>query len=207
MKFFNEHTELYKNLIQPVADVYAEFSVIENLNNFYGTTKKVYRTVLVSLFDNGWYGVKRVNGDKEEIYCVISPLSEFNGEPWFARKEYIRTISYHEFGHSYVNLFTDEFMERLEESFYLFTRQKKNGSWLNDMEESMVVSCALYASEAMPSEILQTLKRNYDGGNIYINDIHRYIEDYVNDRETYPTFDDFIPVIFERLMQEYPEED
>jgi len=164
------------------------------------------------------FGPKRKDKNRVDVFNVFSGIDEPNvdaikvikpnGTYGFNNKDWIRGISTHEFGHSFVNEPLFVFQKELEEYKYLLKPIKKKmrnqayGNWGTVLAEHLVrIGEIRIARQLGLKEASVGLYEDYyiNRHFIYLPHFLKLIETEYEDNAQYVTFADFIPRIIESL--------
>ncbi|MCL2411633.1 MAG: DUF4932 domain-containing protein [Treponema sp.] len=214
-KFFLGQTDFYTSILKQTAEVFPDWDMISVLESFYGKSLESYNIVLSPLFRPHAFGPVIMRKYGLAAYSVHGPFSvNENGFPDFGDTEFFTYIALHEFGHSFLGfLDTDNISIRkaLEESEYLMEPiREKVGTgypwWAVAAEELILRAIVIrMLADNQGSDTAELLRLEYDQGFIYIHTVYNLLQKYIDNREIYPTFDDFIPVLIRELMKIYPQ--
>ena len=162
--------------------------------------------IMVPLVANGAgnFGVRYLDGDREEVYAIIGTSADSTGLPAFDAR-FVPTMA-HEFSHSFVN----PAVERVQEQFRaageaIFPeveqemRSQAYGNWLTMVNESLVrVSVARYLRAARgDSAARREVAAQRARGFLWTDELFELFGEYEQDRARYPTLDAFLPRVAE----------
>jgi hypothetical protein len=182
------------------------------LEAYFGSGKHSYNVILMPLAVELGFGT-RVEQTKGAwaIYHMMGRSSVKNGAPVFGRGGIfaLRTIVWHEFGHSFVNPLTEAHRAEVMKYESLFApiaaaMQRQAYSWEPAVNEHIIraitsrLATKVVGEEVGASE-LQADKRN---GFMYIEPLAERLKEYESHRDRYPTFASFYP----RLLDVFREE-
>jgi hypothetical protein len=209
MTFFNSHRPLYDTLVAEVGQLLSGMVYVDVLEDFYGRSMKSYNLICTPLF-SGNYGISAGRGDRQDLYAVIGPCSLRGERTTFACFDYLESIALHEWSHSFVNRLVDQNWELFELSSHLFIpisrmmQRQAYPNWRVTLYEHLVRACGEIHLRGKVHEEFdkRSALRYHEGkGFWYISHIVDLIGDYENQRDRYPAFGDFIPVIANELSQ------
>jgi hypothetical protein len=144
------------------------------------------------------------NGQKE-VYAVVGPNCEIDFLPVFD-KNFIETdIVLHEFG----NPITDKYERKindLKEKYYTVELQKtgkENGyeEWKDVFNELILRATTIKITEKYfgKAQAKKNLDWEISEGFGLVESILKILDEYEQNRNLYPTFDKFFPVLLERM--------
>ncbi len=218
--FVQENQEFYDQAIAE-AKSYLSPALIPTMEGYFGIENHGYRMILIpnSPFGMG-FGAK-VNSEEGEIfYQIISPANEiewnensvystygFSGE---GAKEYYRDMVVHEFCHPFVTPYieTKELKAEIAKTDTLFVAQLDSimsqqgySTWWAFVNEHLVRLGEIRVANAMGIEDIDEMRRFNieENGFVLLPDAEELVLQYENNRDTYPTFREFLPVLIEQL--------
>ncbi|MCC5910883.1 MAG: DUF4932 domain-containing protein [Clostridiaceae bacterium] len=194
--YFRSNKDLYMELMKRGHDSVSRHNVDEVMENFYGKPIEM-ATVTVTPFSQNGYGcsIEHKDGTLE----MIPTQNIYDDEELFLN------VLIHEFSHSFVNPLTSEHMDIVNTTKSLFEPVKEvmsrqaYGSWETAINEHIVrANTALMLRSILGETAYENdLALNRDRGFIYIDEVIGSISYYLDNRDRYPTFDDYYP----ELMQ------
>ena len=214
--FFLGKTDFYTAILEQTAGEFPNWDMISVMESFYGKKQESYNVVLSPLYGNIGYGAIIARESGLAIYSIVGPMGvNENGFPDFGGTVNFAHITLHEFGHTFLNfLFSDNmYIQRaLEDSEYLMEpikeimeRQAYN-LWGIACEELILRAIVIrMLADNTEIDVARELRREHDRGFIYIHTVYDLLQKYIDNRERYPVFDDFVPVLIGELMRIYPE--
>lgn len=219
-RFIESHKTFYEHA-QKEAQSYLDSRLVATLENYFGMENHAYKMILIPNSPFGMGFGASVNSDSGRIfYQIISPANDiqwnlnssyttygFAGE---GAKEYYRDMLVHEFCHPFVTPFINTDSMRAEiaktDSLYvplLDSAMAKQGynSWWGFVNEHLVRLGELRVAKALQTEDFEEM-RMYNienSGFILLPEAEELVLEYENNRNRYPTFHDFIPVLIQQL--------
>jgi hypothetical protein len=186
------------------------------MESFYGKKMGSYNIVLSSLYSGGFGpGIERDTG--LAVYSIIGPANVTDGLPVFGSTDSFTNLVLHEFGHSFIPIGgpTDggaEIRKALDDSEYLLEPIQKQMEqsayylWPTVCEELVLRAAVVRMMAEHQSYIpAQRIQYEFDKGFTYIQATYDSLQKYIDDREAYPVFDTFIPVIIGDIMAAHPQ--
>ena len=211
--FFKSHQSFYNETIETYSNALPTWDVLQAMETYYGTSMAEYNIVLVPLFSGG-FGPYIDKDDGRHLYSIIGPSSAYENIPLFGNEAWITELIIHEWGHSFVPIAGDSAMvQEVERSEYLLEPIREKMSLLaynhwDVVYEELVLRAAVIditvRSSGVAAETLLQVQRNQ--GFIYIDDVYQVLQDYNNNRERYPTFDVFVQIITDYLIEKHPKQ-
>ena len=205
-EFFQEHQRLYEPAAARMTQTMSQYGHLEWFDSFFGERPGTnFHLFLGMLNGPNCYGVRLLAGDKQEMYCILGVWAcDGKGVPQFP-KTVLPTVV-HEFCHSYVNPFVIKYagdFEKAGKKIYIRVEKKMKrqayGNWQTMVHESIVRACVVRyrrANEgifAAISEILQQGKLGF----VWTDKLANLLEEYEKQRETYATFEAFMPKVIQ----------
>lgn len=214
-QFFEAHSAFYGEMLKQYTDAFPEWDMIQAMDTYYGKSMAEHTVVLVPLFFPVGYGHGLSRADGLHVYSMLGPVKSDGDIPLFGSEATIIDMVIHEFGHSFlpINAFDDAAMaEEVARSRYLMEpiRQQMESldykQWNTVYEElvlrAAVIDITVRSTGVSPKQALQA-ERNQ--GFLYIDDVYEVLQVYSESRGKYPTFDLFVPVITDCLLERYPQ--
>ena len=209
MKFYKAHSLLYDTLIAEVNSLFEGKNYVQVLEDFYGESRKSYNFILSPLF-SGNYGIPIKTEDEYDLYAVIGPCSLKGKRTTFACLDYLESMTLHEWSHPFVNPLVDKNYELFKKSIALFEPIKRMmqrqayPNWRVTLYEHLVRACGeIHLRAKLHRDFKKEKALEYQEGKgfWYISFIDSMLDVYETQREQYPTFSQFVPVIANRLGQ------
>lgn len=214
-EFYDLHKEDYERYIDNFSKEVDTEEILAWMENFYGYLENEHKIVLApAMFPSGGYGptVEKEDGGKI-VYAIIRESGKGAGEPEFSFNYTdginLRYLILHEWGHSYVNPVVFEQEEYIESNnlsriLEPFTKGEVNITYLEGfLNEQILRGITGYSvKEIYDEEEYRKLLEFENKSGYYLTEYTvELIEYYQDNRDKYPTFDDFIPY----LLQKYSE--
>lgn len=209
-KFYNNHIPFYTQIAEETSRNVENTDAIKVLEEYYGEKKSSYTVVISPLFGKHSYGpqIELTKGNKE-VYCIMGPSQDHDGIPTFSSTGFFHQLQWHEFGHSFVNPLSDEHTTLLNKYSNLYSPLEEKmtriayGNWSTVVDESIIravttrLAYRLDGSDAGDKE----LYAHKSGGFVFTSALVKKLEEYEQNRTTYPTFASFYP----ELMKTFDE--
>jgi len=211
-EFYNEHRDFYYEIVNNTADTLPDWDIIGAMESFYGKTMESYNIVLSSMLWDGGFGPGLLREENLACYAIIGPGKVDNGFPVFRDTEGLTALLLHEFGHTFIalneaNECNPEIKVALHDSEFLFERIRyrmvRSGypTWLIAGEELVLRAAVIRILEENHDVNVEMLLQNeFSQGFLYINDVYELLQIYIDNRDIYPVFDDFIPTLLDELI-------
>ena len=212
--FIKAHTDLYDLAATRMQAVMEEHGVLDWFNDFFGDRPGArFELILGMLNGPASYGARIKLSEKDEIlYCVLGVWdTDDQGQPEFSERVLPTVV--HEFCHSYCNPLVDKHAADLEASakpIFALVEETMRGmayaSWQTMMRESLVRASVIrymlakQGEEAARKHIETEKERKF----FWMDGLVDLLNEYEQNRETYPRMDDFFPEIvafFEDYVQ------
>lgn len=216
--FLAKHNSYYQKAIEDIKKNLPAEGFIETLEMYYGKQNKAYiLNPSPVLFPGFGFGKRIVTDDRLVVFNTFGPFpssfennSEFHYH--FDNADKIRDLSVHEFGHSFVNPITElpENKKLIEQYAYLFEPLKehmgKQGyrTWWICVTEHLVRLGEIRIALAMQdNKTADKLRHDYTKQRhfVYLPYLEAKIAEYENNRDKYPGFNDFLPLLLNAFSE------
>ena len=214
-KFYQQNVDIYYEIIKQTTDTLPDWDVIGAMESFFGLKKESYNIVLSSLLFDGGFGPGVMRDSELACYSIIGPSRVANGLPVFRNTQKLTELLLHEFSHTFI-IFTEasidfpEIQQAIQDSDFLFDsirgRMISYGYplWLIAGEELILRAAVIHMlNKNQDADTDSLLRTEYSQGFIYIYDVYDIINEYINNRDEYVTFTDFIPCLLNELILIY----
>lgn len=207
--FFNDNNNYYNRIINSTLELIpSDSNIIEDLEEYYGMRQKSYNIVLVSLYGKGSFGPKiDTKEDGTEIYSVLGCIGiDTMDLPIFGDLGFFTELQQHEFSHSFINPITDKNRNLAYSYEKLFIpikgkmRSKAYANWDTCLNEHIIralTSRFVYHEDNLDG--IKVLEMEKETGFIYVEALFNKLEEYENNRDKYPTIEDFYPELIKSL--------
>lgn len=183
--------------------------VVAWLEDFFGTKASEFYLILApAMFPGGGYG-PTINLPNGEIisYQIIRERGNSTTEPDFPSGRDLESLSLHEWGHSFVNPALDQHPSRIQDLNHLFTPVRgpmESQAYSNVVsftyEQVLRGVTALAASDFYGAAALDEAIAGEESRSFYLTtEVIEMLEVYRDNRDTYPTFADFVPELLDSL--------
>ena len=182
------------------------------LEEYYGTKLDSYNLIISPLMHSGGFNTEFISpNNKRKVYALIGPNGEIDFLPYFD-KDYLETdLILHEFGHSFVNPFIEEYdskIEMLKELYYTEELKKSGdeqgyGEWKYVFNELLLRATTIQITKKHfgneKADKLLEFEKSIGFG--LVEKIITILENYEQNREQYKTFEIFYPKLIERMKE------
>jgi hypothetical protein len=216
--FLVKHDAYYQKTIEDVKKNIPQSDFIETLENYYGKQNKAYiLNPSPVLFPGFGFGKRVITNDGLVVLNTFGPFRQGDKnnsgiQYHFNNADKIRDLSVHEFGHSFVNPITElpENKLLIEQYAHLFgpmqEHMAKQGyrNWWICVTEHLVRLGEIRIAFVMQDHITaEKLRRDYTEQRhfIYLPHLEAKINEYENNRDKYPSFIDFFPLLMETFSE------
>lgn len=215
MTFYNNHRETYDQIVEEVKATMAGGDYIATLEDYYGLRQNSYNIILAPLFHHGGFGPRLLCDDGTyDIYNICGPVGANGGYPVFGSAEDFKYLAWHEFSHSFVNPVTDKFQNEVNQyaALYKPLAEKMTAmaypDWKHCVYEHLVRAANVRFSYLEDGEKAgrKSMRDEKNKGFAYVELIAKRLKEYENNRDKYPTLEDFYPRIID-LFRELTEMD
>ena len=207
--FFRAHRGLY-SMMEETTRKKIEKDYAANLEDYFGTKQTSYHIALAPLLV-GNFGPRVPRGAGTfDIYGILGAAGQSNGVPQFGSLESLRSLVWHEFGHSFVNPEVDLLRDSVDKSKKLLgpieqkMRPQAYQDWLTVVREHVVraMTTRLAFRELGDDAGRAALWREKSRGFAYVEMLAERLKEYEANRDRYPTFRTFAPrllAVFDEL--------
>jgi len=211
MKFWKDHQPFYKEFIDRIENQIPFEKYSQLMMDFYGEKKGTFIFLSVPLFHGGGYG-GQLETDKGNIaHYFGGPHKVEDGFPVY-RTNSLRTLVFHEFGHSFVNPVVYDHSEELNkfEGFYEYMKSAMQsmayGEWLTVCHEHLVRTGEAFLLKAAGflEESTENFKTNLDRGFKLLPFFKEKMDIYEEKRDKYPTFRSYFPELLKVFEEVEP---
>ena len=196
MGFFRENQGLYDGWVQAIREgIGDEKPIVDFLESYFGTRMKGYHVLLAPLMKPTTQQGPMVAG---EAYFIGSPLGFLDDSP---KDGLMEMLVLSEFAHSFVNPITERHKERLRRYAEAAFRDEPekvtryySAYWMIFNEYATWVVVARYfrlrGEEASVNKVIELMRGR---GFQHFQAFYDLMEKYEQNRDLYPTFEDFYP--------------
>lgn len=211
---FQKYLKAVKPLNEKVISQVKNSETIDKLPSFledyYGKKLNSYNLILSPLIHAGGFNSEIINKNGEsEVYAILGPNGEIDFVPYFD-KDFIETdLILHEFGHSFVNPLIEKYSKEVEtlNSKYYSKELKENAKnqgyseWKYVFNELLLRATTIHITEQKfgkeKAEKLLEFEKSIGFG--LVEKILDILKDYELNRTKYETFDEFYPILINRM--------
>ena len=227
--FFNQSGKpLYDKLRKEVDQVKPDNRYIGLMESYYGIRRISYHIIVSALSFNGIGRSKTITTKEgKNVYQFVSSNPKTESDTidlqhldsftlGYTDKNYFREIAIHELGHSFFQESLREnqvLREKLKEIDYLFTDSLRNdmlkqgyADWPMCFEEHLVRLGEIKMAELVGDKNFALAYKNEcmnQRGFVYMSEMKSILTQYDSNRNTYPTIEDFIPVLIDSLKSRH----
>ena len=214
MDFFNAHKDFYALLIKDTETKLGNYKDVAVLESFYGISKNSYNIILTPISADGYGPRIEIEPSKFDIYAIIGAGYIKDNKPIYS-PEPLRRLVWHEFSHSFVNPITEKYRNEVNKYSKLFLPIKDimeryaYGEWETCVNEHIIRAVVAKFNEKVIGQDAdgvigqvvgqlvaeKMLSYEVEIGFVYIRGIYELLNVYENNRDKYPTFEDFYPEI------------
>lgn len=202
MDFFNSNTPYYKKITSVLHSSLGKYNFVNNFASYWGESTSQLFLYFAPL--NAGSNFAAWSQDSTEGYSVISCSGCMNSETTLLSSSSMQLL-WHEFAHTVVNPITSKLPAEKIQSYDKTLREVKHRAYKK--VETKINELIVRATEA------RFLLRHFGEGEanwylgycknkqgfVHINQVYNLLAKYENNRQTYPRFKDFYPVILKAL--------
>ncbi len=224
-EFYERNAAFYQGAINEVKSHIPD-GFTDAMETYYGDSREKYIALVSPMMiwpieENEGRGIGATveRDNKKIVYEVMSPYVQVPvistkkdyDQFGFDYQQRARTLTVHEFGHSFINSELEPYQEQIENSSYLFTEQlnkemesKGIQNWNVYVIESFVRLGEIRVAEIQNDKERANNLRNYHTNKehfIFLSQLEDKIIEFENNREKYPMWKDFIPELLKVFEQ------
>lgn len=215
LDFFARWEPYLEECLQEIRESFREDVVQAWLTEFFGWEPAHFELIMApSMFPGGGYGATAWDSAGNPLaFQIIREQGTSTGVPEFPTSADLELLTIHELGHSFVNPSLEAYPERTNKLRPLFWRVREvmraqaytaTALFLNEQVIRAVE--VLAARELYAFEVGEhVVEYNADRGFYLTTFVVEQLEHYRANRSLYPTFQDFVPHLFDQL-EVYAEE-
>jgi hypothetical protein len=214
MTFFDAHQAYYDSITAAVQKVTAGEDYVSQLEDYCGVQQHSY-TIILALLQSARhsYGPRVPAPDgSQDVYFIGGPGRIQGGLPYFGDKDNLEDITWHEFGHSFVNPLVDsnatQIMQysALLKPIYSTMKQQAYGDWKTCATEHILraVNARMTYRKNGQEAGDRVIQYNRSNAFAYIEALCKKLEEYEKQRDKYPTLKRFFPEligVFKQLSE------
>ena len=205
--FFNRYRDEFKVYLEEAMDGFDAGRKINWFSEFTGQdTDNEYYTILTpAMFPGGGYGPSvELSDGSYQFYQIVREKGRSQTEPEFPSGISFNQLTLHEWGHSFIDpaveAHSEFFLEHLTDHFHKVEESMNSQAYGSPMiffrEQVLrgvttVASGELYGTKYYYEELEHHISRDFHLTEITVE----MIEKYINERDEYNTFEEFVPEI------------
>ena len=202
--YYQSQIEMYQKFVNSICKQFDDDHVSEFLQSYYGYQSGNLFINLMPYMTNHAFHCKC---NQDEYSCIPTYNISKKENLFDIEDQRVIIMSVHEFGHGYVNPLTEQYLKEndipdLFSDIVDVIRKQAYGKISSIINEHVIRAIVIryisliYHDEAWVQRAIQNEKKR---GFIYIEDILESLEEYENQRQNYPTFDLYYPMIVKHL--------
>lgn len=206
-KFLNDNRDFYINLLgNTFGKIENRDSIVDDLEKYYGESRRSYNLILVPLLYSGGYSFTLDTNEGLEAYSIIGPNQSINDFTDFTSYDDFETLLYNEFGYSFtqriIDLYWDE--SRVYSKLFEPIREEMESygykDWYTCLNEHIIRAITTRLVYSDNQKIMEEkIAYHREQGFIYIDSLVEKLEEYENDRKKYSDFEIFYPELLKAL--------
>ncbi|MFX0183412.1 MAG: DUF4932 domain-containing protein [Candidatus Hodarchaeota archaeon] len=206
--FFTQHQSFYEEISTPFSEGQNWSDIATTLETFFGIEKTSYSIILAPfMFPGGGIGAIIEDGTDTHLFSIILTGTIQDDLPQYGDPLYNRYLALHEFGHGFVNPIVEDHYDEFDQYLKLYwpvysnMTKMKYTSWKTMLREILIraFSAWVYAGEFGEDKASNILDNEEQRGFYFIRQIYDAYSEYIDNRDKFPTFEDFIPEIIKVL--------
>jgi hypothetical protein len=206
--FFTQHQSFYESILTPFSEGQNWSNVAVTLETFFGIEKASYSIILAPfMFPGGGIGAIIEDGTDTHLFSIVLTGTIQDNLPQYGDPIYNRYLALHEFAHGFVNPIVEDHYDEFDQYLKLYwpaysnMTKMKYTSWQIMLCEILIraFSAWVYAGEFGEDKASNILDNEEQRGFYFIRQIYDAYSEFMDNRDKFPTFEDFIPEIIEVL--------
>jgi hypothetical protein len=209
--FQKTYSSVYAKAIDEVKSNLPNKKFIGTLEQYYGDAKNSYNIIVMPFFKSKWgMGWETTADGKKNIFNITSPFDKQVVDKQkvlqagFANVNEIANLSIHEFGHSFVNTLTstEPFFSEISKFNTLFkpiNNFPQYSDWATLFNEHVVRAGEIIVMNQLGEKAFSENTTASYSDWVYLNHFLTQLNIYINNRDKYPTFNAFLPVLIKSL--------
>ncbi len=207
--FWSDVARQYEHLRKHIEKRIEEVDITGTMEKFYGTAFDRYFLIPSPQMPCMGLHVERTVDDRRHAFCVVGACSAKEGDTYFCPAEPLVTdFVFHELSHSFIEPLLERHSDLLEGCAHLHEKAGKEkmavlgyDTWDRVFIENLIhaVQARLAGTAFGPEACRRSLADATESGFVLVNKLDEILDGYVDHRDTYRAFADFMPEIFTRL--------
>jgi len=223
--FYERNADFYEGAINEVKS-HIPKSFTDAMETYYGDSRQKYVALVSPMMiwpieenEGRGIGTTVVKDNKKTVYEIMSPYVQVPVKSsnlvynkfGYDYQPRARTLTIHEFGHSFVNSELELYKEQIDKYSYLFTDSLKKKmetkgiqNWNVYVIESFVRLGEIRIAEIQNDKERANYLRNYHTNQeffIFLPQLEKRVIEFENNRQEYPMWKDFIPELLKVFGQ------
>lgn len=211
LEFFLSERKYLKEVVESTIKGFDAARITKWLNDFFGYKGDEFHILFApAMFPGGGYGASRTIGDKKIVFQVIREQGLSQDKPFFCNPMDLVALTFHEFGHAFINPAFEEYNKLIEELklgdlFNPVETKMRNmayptlGTFINELHVRAMTIIALEEYAGGSVSTVKLIEMEKERGFYPIVYTYSKLKEYSESRKYYPTFKKFIP----DLLHEY----
>ena len=206
-RFWNSKIPFYNQILDMTIAEIGDKDIVKTIEEYYGETQGSYNIIITPAFYGGKGSNLSKSDGKKDIYACLSTTNIKNNIPYLDIDNLL-FLTWHEFGHSFVNPLTEKYLDKVSSSNKLFEPIRDNmskqtyGTWDICVNEHIIR--AVHARLAELNSTSQQLKalfyEDINSGFIYLEPLAEKLKDFENQRnKNNITFSEYYPELLNVL--------
>ncbi len=206
--FYIAHQPFYDSLT--TATVPAFQDAVGALDQFLGRPVSNATLILGATLHRGGFTTLFETSNSREVFAVVGPASAIDSFPQFGTPRRIGSIVWHEYAHTVVNQLTADHSHWLTEHADRHAAVAEHlasqgyNSWSVAVNEHIIraITARMLDRHLGRSVGLSSINTDVNRGFAYVPGLVRKLEEYEQDREAYPTLEEFYPELLTAFLDE-----
>jgi hypothetical protein len=203
-KFWSDHQPFYEEFLKRIRRVVPFDDYAKLMIDYYGHTPPKFVFIAAPLFTGGGFAADV----DETAYYFGGPQMLDNGFPAYS-EAHLRSLIFHEFGHSFITWATADFRSQIDQHQELFAYMKpamlaqSYGSWSVAVDEHLVRTGQIVLARlaGFPEQADADMNGQVRLGFVLLPFLVERMEIYLKNRDKYPSFQSFVPELI-RIFDE-----
>lgn len=211
--FYKKNINNYNRYMDLVGNNFDRELIVKWMEDFYGYLKDEYHMVITpGMFPVGGHGAIIKKNNKEVVYQLVRETGISEGEPEFQKD--IPLLALHEWGHSFINPAVEQQKDKIDfynlQKFFvpveeIMGKQAYNNVYVFLNEQILRAVTIIAIRDMFKTDLWANQIEYHKDRGFYLTEFTiEQIDYYIDNRDKYKTFNEFIPYI---LLKYHENED
>lgn len=212
LEFFKSEKEYLKRSVDSTLKGFDAKRITDWLNEYFGYKGDEFHIVFApAMFPGGGYGANKIVNGKTIVFQVVRDYG-MSEDPFFSSPLNLAELTFHEFGHSFVNPAFEEHHKMMEEfeleELYEPVEDKMRKMAYPDLQlffnELHIRAMTILAMEKYGGNLIdrtKMLNKEREKGFYLIDFAYSKMREYMENRQAYTTFKNYVPDLLKAYFE------